>query len=457
MLRSVSGDPAAMVEVEKLAESIASLWRFVRRHDLGVLRVTAAGQSIQAYRHRFGPYVWQRHVPLKGKNRGKETFRKLVYPLTHNNAEALDLEKKALHGGPVHCWFLGKAPCTVYILDVQSLYPWIMRQSKFPAELMDFWDGKNLAISAFADYATEVVATVDLDTRRPIYPLRRDGITIYPIGKFQTALCGPELAGAVQAGEVVHVHECARYRLIDLFSRYVDYFWKLRRRYEKDKQPGWAQVAKIMAVALHGKFAQRDKGWNESPKVHSGRHRWGHWPDVQPDDTVLYRRSIAGHVQTSEDNGWKDHAFPAVSAFVYSNARAYMNPFFDSARRFGRLFYSAIDSLHVDQKAYEWFSNGGLIAPGIGNLQLVGVYKNVTYHGPNDYERDGQIVQSGRPAGAMVNGCGETQWIEKESAGSVIERGPDGSLYSRMLRVKRSRVFRWGKVQKSGVVLPLEV
>ena len=439
-----------------IADKVSELWCVTRRLNLGVLRLTAAGQALQVYRHRFGPRVQEKYIPTRGRFAGQERTRQIVLPKIHNHQEAIDLEEKALHGGPVHCWQLGKVKGPVYVLDCQSLYPYVMAQNLFPCRLIDYGVSPGSGIGARVDDPANSIARVELDCKDEFFPLRTDGVTVYPVGRFETTLAGPELAKAYQLGAVRRAWEVARYEMRDLFSKYVDNLWCARKVYTLANQPEWAETVKMILNALHGKFAQRQAEWAEYRR-NAPSPRWGYWYDRTSDILPpLFCRSIAGQPQVSQRKGWSDHAFPAITAFVYSYARQWMEQFFRVARA-GELWYSAIDSLHCDQRAKEALESAGLVKPGqLGYLRPVGEAKSAVYYGPNDYELDGVRKQSGTPAGAKENCNGELSWLEHEPAAHIIERGPDGNLYTQMLRVRRARKFRWGRVQRDGKVLPLE-
>jgi hypothetical protein len=441
----------------ELQSRVANLWTFLRKYDLGVLRVTCSGQSLQAYRHRFGPKVKEKHTPLTGINAGKTRLRMVVLPRVHNNELALGLERDALHGGPVHMWQLGHVKGPVHILDVNSLYPAVMKQNLYPTRLLRCQTMGNChALHAIRDWQT-AVADVTLITDKPWYPLRRKDVTIYPTGRFRTCLAGPELAFAHERGHIIRCHAIAWYELADLFSRYVDFFWSMKARSVWDVHGYWLPTVKIMLNSLHGKFCQGLSEWKEAPKILPAK-RWGYWPNVLIDENkVQWCRSIAGKTQASQPKGWADHAFPAVAAFVYSYARLRMSKFFGVAE-LGKLYYSATDSIQCNQKAADTLKAAGLVeANKLGLLREVRTVPWVKYNGVHDYELPHERKLSGIPAGARHFANGEHHWLEHEQAGEVFERGPDGSLITRRLRVRQDRVFRYGKVHADGSVTPFQL
>lgn len=442
--------------VQKIAASVTSLVRFVRQNDFGVLRLTAAGQSLQAYRHKFGPREIESYVPKRGRHAGQTKTRTLVLPRTHNLESALAMERDSLHGGRVDCRFIGRVKSKVYCLDCTALYPAVMLDNLFPCALGEKPSGTQMPVNWFELDKARSIARVVVKTDQPIYPFKKNGITVYPVGQFETVLTGPELSHACSKGHMVRCLEWQWYRMAPLFSRYVETLWKLRRFYESKGNAVWSELVKTLMNALHGKFSQRVNEWEETEGIMPAK-RWGYWPDLKlPERKIIHRRSIAGKVQTHQKGGWADHAFPAIPAFVYSYARLKMQEFFSHVKE-GKIYYSAIDSIHTDQTGYEELCHAGVVFAGqLGRLRLVGVADEARYYGIGKYDFGSKKVRSGQPAGAVENGNGEVTWLEHDHVHEVLSRGPAGKLTIRGVRIKPDRVFRHGRVGRDGWVKPFK-
>jgi len=90
---------------------------FCKQEDLGSFAVTLAGQSFNAFRHRFMEH---------------EIF-------IHNNENALRLERECYKGGRCECFFIGRIEGDkFYYLDVNSMYPFVMKHNSFPVKLVDY-------------------------------------------------------------------------------------------------------------------------------------------------------------------------------------------------------------------------------------------------------------------------------------------------------------------------------
>src|SRR4030042_1498358 len=102
-----------MQDTRVLAVVIKEHMAFLKKHDLGNFKLTIAGQAFGAYRHRF----------MKEKI------------LVHTFDDILAMEMESYRGGRCECFALGAFE-EVYKLDINSMYPFIMRNNQFPKELM---------------------------------------------------------------------------------------------------------------------------------------------------------------------------------------------------------------------------------------------------------------------------------------------------------------------------------
>ncbi|GAI81660.1 unnamed protein product, partial [marine sediment metagenome] len=112
------------------------------------------------------------------------------------------MERDAYKGGRVECFYLGHLNTEKhYVLDVNSLYPTVMRNNKYPVKYLHI--KHNVTLKAFARLLKRksIVAKVLIETDKPVYGVRRDRL-VFPTGRFWTSLCTPELKYAVKAGHL---------------------------------------------------------------------------------------------------------------------------------------------------------------------------------------------------------------------------------------------------------------
>ncbi|MBA7547091.1 hypothetical protein ES705_39493 [subsurface metagenome] len=222
-------------DVEIIKRVMGDYMAFVESHDLGKFAMTRAAQSLAAYRHRF--------------------MNQKIY--IHSDEDIIALEEKAYVGGRTECFSLGIQSGGPFItLDVNSMYPYVMRQFQYPYQLVDYKEHVS------QDHLDEIlrkyscVGQVKVSTEEPIYAVHHNGKIIFPVGEFETFLCSGGLKEALKRGHILNISKLSVYRHADLFSAYVDYFYGLRRAFQDENNPIYTRVLKLFLNSLYGKFAQ---------------------------------------------------------------------------------------------------------------------------------------------------------------------------------------------------------
>lgn len=411
-------------ECRVLQAAFTELLSVQREHDLGVWATTAGGLALRAWRHRF--------------------MARAVYP--HRCLSALGLERGSLFGGRNECYRLGKIAGPLYHVDVNSLYPTVMRDCQFPRRLDSYVHRPDLDWLGAALVTHTACAHCWVDTDRPYYPVRRPpilrgesksqgvdntwhpsmvpGRTYYPVGVFRTYLCGEELRWALARGDVLRVESAALYDRADLFSDYVTIFWGLRQ--SASNCPALREVYKLYLNSLWGKFAQRapDKVCTDDvlPPMDQKWGKFWRW-DVEKQQSYECQ-VIAGtvHEEVKGDGSWE--SFPAVAAHVCAAARVYMQRFKDCVGP-GHYFYEDTDSLIVDGQGMDRLLCAGWVAADeLGKLKLVGEHEHGEICGQKHYVLDGARTLAGLDRRALADGAGAYEsWRTDRVAGCLGARG----------------------------------
>jgi len=222
-------------DVEILVEAMKYYIAFIQDHKLGNMALTKASQAFTAFRHRF----------TDGK------------VFIHTEQSVHQLERAAYLGGRVECFFIGQCTGGPFIsLDVNSMYPFVMRKFTYPVRLLRVVHSPTLKFISEALNSYGVIAEVLISTNEPIYAVRTKNKTIFPVGQFTTTLCSESLRYALAHGHVLSFSEAAIYQMEDIFTSYVDFMYKLRNKYRREKNDVMELLSKYMLNALYGKFAQ---------------------------------------------------------------------------------------------------------------------------------------------------------------------------------------------------------
>src|SRR6267142_5158811 len=175
-----------------------------------------------------------------------------------------------------------------------------------------------------------------------------------------------------------------------------------------------ANLCKWLLNSLAGKFGQRSHRWQKETEV-DWPEPWGRFDIVNAQTgKVKHYRSLAWMIEREEKPGEHPESFPAVAAFVTSLARIKMLNLLELISNAGRIYYSAVDSIHCCHSAYEHLKLRGAISSKIGGIRLERVGSKAEYRGIANYSIDGELHVAGLSRTAKaVNSCNvRTQSID---------------------------------------------
>jgi len=313
-------------DVEIMLEAWRKWLKFLKGNDMGTFAKTVASQAFNTYRHKY--------------------MQKNLY--VHTNEEAVELERSGYHGGRTECFHIGEVPGdTFYSLDVNSMYPHVMKQFKYPRRLKYVTGEKDPSFIArrIGDYM--MTATVEIETDQRKYPKRIDGRLCFPVGNFTTTLATEELRQALQEDAIQHVKKVAIYHGDDLFSDYVDELYQMRMEYEANDQHAFAFACKLLLNSLYGKFGQKNPVWEVIREDVDAPDEYMQEYNIDRQEWDIYR-CINGTVEekVGEEEGF--HSMVAITGHVTANARLYLWQFVEEAG-LDHVFYMDTDSIFVDE------------------------------------------------------------------------------------------------------------
>lgn len=223
-------------DVEILKQAMEYYYQFVKDNHLGKFAMTKSSQAMNAYRHQFMTHKLHRH----------------------EDKEIVKLERAAYHGGRVECFRFGKQEKQDYVsLDINSMYPFIMKNYPLPIRCIDYTHNINLGVlkALLKKYSTIVKCVVKTD--EPAYAYFNGEKLIFPIGEFETYLCTGGVRYALEKNHLQKVQECAVYEQGYIFGDYVSFMYSIRQKYEKENNLIMATLAKYLLNCLYGKFGEK--------------------------------------------------------------------------------------------------------------------------------------------------------------------------------------------------------
>ena len=223
-------------DVEIIKAAIEYYLKFITSNDFGTFKMTKGSQAMAAYRHRF------MHDKI----------------FVHDNKDISDFERLAYHGGRVECFYTGRVRSGPFVsLDVNSMYPYVMRSRSYPTKLLGCYEYPSKALVKESLKSFCVIAECALSTRDPAYAVLRKNKIIFPIGTFIAYVCTEGLRYALERGHLHSVRKMTVYEKGHIFNDYVNYLMDLKIRYEHEGNKIMRTITKDMLNSLYGKWAQQ--------------------------------------------------------------------------------------------------------------------------------------------------------------------------------------------------------
>jgi len=431
-------------DVEILRTSILKFIEFVKLENLGVLGQTTPGQAFNAYRHRF--------------------MTNSIF--IHSHPHVIELERAAYYGGRVECWKIGEFSGNFFGFDINSMYPYVMKNQIYPTGLVGYRKkGKLKDLEVILNRGQLVCAHVRIETKEPVFPVKLATNLVFPIGNFWTHLSTAELRYALEHDLIREVEDFSIYAGADIFSDYIEYFYNKRREAQAEGDKIHELLYKSFLLSLYGKFGQKSARW-EGVETAPGTEVWAR--EILNIDTGEREnfKCFGGNVfkQTAETEGY--NAFCAIATHVTAYARMYLYELIKIAK-FENIFYMDTDSLFVNLEGAENLIAAGYVSETeLGKMKLEKQDTNIKINAPKDYQFAGVTKIKGvkrgsvpitDPAELSELGVKEgraylnTHWPKLFS---FIKKG-DLSSYHNVKRVKViSGFYNKGWLTDSGDVLP---
>lgn len=336
---------------------------------------------------------------------------------THTDPDVHQMERAACFGGMARTWYYGdigdpradaredhpapppseygSIPGPMHLLDVRSMYPWLLREREYPTKLREYRE--NMTPSepqAIARYYG-VVARVTIETDRAEYPERVANRIYYRTGRFTTTLTGPELLKLRADGRVLHCHACAVYDLGTPFRDAAAALIRMREADDLAEHPGWELFVKAVANGLGGKLAQRRGEWVFRPEM-APKERFGEWYDGKYRRGKSQRfRAIAGIVQEWLPDMTGAGKFTAAFAYLAAHGRLHMRAIREAVPS-GSVLSMDTDGLWVRDGSMDAILSTGIVRDErAGDLRRTKTSAAGRFYGPRHYFWSGAWVLAG--------------------------------------------------------------
>ncbi len=420
-------------DTEITYESFLEYLKYIIHNDLGSFSLTRASQAMKAFRHRF-------------------MTDKIMY---HTDAQLNLIEQDAYFGGRTECFRIGKVVGGPFVdLDVNSLYPYIMREKPVPVKPVDYYEIVPLEYLPELLGSYGMIARVKVRTDEPCYPYREGMKVLFPIGTFETTLCTESIAYAHRMGHLLEVTQAITYEMGKPFVQYVDYFYKTRLEAKRNGSKVYDRMAKLFMNSLYGKFAARkDIVIETKPCEVTDYMREEIFDSVTGENQIISK--LFGTLVVTQGKEVIEGSIISIPAHITEYARNYL---WEIIKRIGRdkVFYCDTDSVKIEEHDMPRIQN--LIDNSIlGMLKIESRYNNLTIHGPKDYETDDVRRLKGVPRNAEKTG--DATWKYSQFSRQITHLREKNSTYFSVRTVSKElkRIYTKGKVTEGGRVEPFNL
>lgn len=365
-----------------------------------------------------------------------------------------ETEVAAVVGGRTECFRVGQLSGPVYHLDIRSAYGAMCVQESVPIRICRVSPDVPLADLGLCLALNQCIASVRIRTEERAYPCTRDGRTIYPVGEYDTVLCGPELADAYGHDRILRCYSLLEYDDAPIMRDYARAVYLQRCLHEAAGRTAMASVCKALLVGIVGKFAQRDRRWTHCPDMWTDI-MYGEWYGATATGKGCRYRSLAGVVQRDDILGLSSEAVPAVTAWIMSAARMMLLRHIRTAG-WDHVYYCDTDSLMVDHDGFLRLCEANVIQTAqLGYLYVKGVHDHVDIRGAKYYVEDGSIVCAGLPRGRCVDAAdGLHYWYDDSASVDAAHHCRPGAART-LRRYERRTDYHGGIVRGDGRVDPI--
>jgi len=280
----------------------------------------------------------------------------------------------------------------IYAYDVNSLYPFVMREKEYPIGNPIYFEGNILKINhqAFGFFYCKITAPKDLP--HPILQTHvktKDGLrTVAPLGNWEGMYFSEELYNAKKYGYKFDVLWGYTFKKDYIFKEYVDKLYNLRLTYPKTDPMNL--IAKLLLNSLYGRFGMDDSftysdiiNKLDYPTIEKGE---GFKESIQDlidlgSNYLVQLKNPRVIQETKLDNGFETHNVNiAIAAAVTAYARIHMSQFKNNPD-LPKLYYTDTDSVYFDGPLPTLMVDN----KRLGALKLEGIYDEAIFLAPKVY------------------------------------------------------------------------
>lgn len=394
-----------MRDAEILYRVVTDIIAYLKSEDLGNWQPTGAGMSYATWRHKFMEHK----------------------VMVHDDPDALDAERKAMHTGRAEAWKHGLLKGGRWVeVDLRNAYVTIASQCDLPCKIK-FHHG-SLSVSQYRKLAEHyrVLCRVRCTTDLPMVPYHDGSHTLWPVGTFETWLWDTEIELLVNGGQEVSIREAYVYTRQPILQKWALFVIGILRDPSESVSPVVRTWLKHCSRALIGRIAMRSTRWELF-----GSNPFGHACVTRMVDgeTGVSKRLMHVGQETFIESGLVEgrDSLPQVTGWIMAECRSRL--------------WLAMRAAGLDQLAHVDTDSVLVSAKGLEALKAAygdtwadtwavkGGAKRVVVYGPRNYRWQHERKTSGVPRKAkeiLPNVFEGERWM---SVSAAMEAGTADTVY----------------------------
>jgi hypothetical protein len=419
-------------DVEVTAAAVCQLMDWWDEHRLGRWTGTGPGLGWNCLRHRLERPPGYDEPDDDGivDDPPKKSRRSPIVIKT--DQAGIDADRVAVYGGRRDLTRVGQLAGGPFAqLDFRSAYLTAARHYLLPRQRGVWYPRFDLDGWQFSAPDLGVIAECEVSTDEARYPLRARGQIFYPVGRFRTVLCRPEIELAASRGELESIGGGWTHKLGFWARSWAEWVAGLLEGAEGDQPPLVEPMAKAWSRSVLARFAM-----HTTTAVHAGPALHPTWYCQRGSDGPRGVRFTECHVAGERWHYYEDQdaddAYPAVLAWVQCHVRLALGRMLDALGEDVWVLCDT-DGAWVDcSRLAGWTGGGrssrsrleaaadvarnactrleGLCAPFVPRLKELS--EGLRLIGPQHYATDRAEVMAGRPKRTDVDADGaEHRWL----------------------------------------------
>lgn len=395
-------DVYCLRDAQIVYRAASQLVNYIRANHLGNWQPTGAGMAYSTWRHKY----MQHKI------------------LVHDDKDALEAERKAMHTGRAEAWKHGKFqghPWTE--VDLRNAYITIAAECELPRKLRYHTGSVSYAQFQRLRVRNAVLCRCDIRTDSPSVPVKTENGFLWPVGQFETWLWDTEVDCAVRYGANVHIREAYVYDKAPILQAWATWILSVLRDRESEIPPVVRTWLKHCSRALIGRLSLRTRSWEYFGTNPDGYTGITHIKDLT---TGITKRLMHVGEQTlvETDPEESKDSVPMITGWIMSECRVRL--------------WDAMNAAGLENIAHVDTDSVLVSREGLARLQAAyqdrwdamwsvkGSWRTIDLVGPRHYYRGHERVMAGIPAKAEELARGTFRGERWASLATDLEARGDG-------------------------------